>query len=124
MQSDTVARYALEAKQLGEGHATDAAAWSVNGNSDRTERASVLVMLREGDPAAFDYLPREPDLSGEYADGLTPNSLFEQITREAANNSNGDLVEHLADEYEAGVSETFAAACEAVLIRFCQAVAA
>ena len=52
-----------------------------------------------------DYLPPEPNLSGEWAGDLTPGRLFEDLTgEEAMTAADGDVVEALADAYEAGVS--------------------
>jgi hypothetical protein len=83
-------------------------------------------MMREGDPAAWDYLPAQPNLSGEWADALTPRSLFEQVTgldahAEATYNVEAyDAVcDVLCDAYQDGVSDTFEQACEAALIEFC-----
>ncbi len=109
-----------EARLLGVEHAEAAAGWSFDGNSDPAERARVLAMLRDGDPVADDFLPAQPNLSGEWADSLAPGELFELIVgREPASDADGDLVERLADGYEQGVGEAFAPACELALIAFC-----
>jgi hypothetical protein len=116
-----------EARKLGTEAAEAAASWTVDGNSDRQERARVLAMLRDGDPDAYDYLPREPNLSGEYADDLTPRSLFEDITGLDAHaeatwsvDAYNAVVDALCDAYDEGVSETFSLACERELIAFCE----
>jgi hypothetical protein len=44
MSTDTVARWISEVKALGVEHADNAADWSYDGNSDRTERSRVLDM--------------------------------------------------------------------------------
>jgi hypothetical protein len=119
MSSETVARWISEAKALGVDHAHSAADWTFDGNSDQAERARVLDMMQDGDPAAFDYLPQEPNLSGQWADDLTPDRLYEQITGKCAGLAIGAvLIDALADAYEDGVSETFAPACEAALVEF------
>ena len=68
-----------KAYSVGVDRANMAASWTYDGNSDVEERARVLAMLRAGDPVAHDYLPRRPDLSGEFADALTPLSLVEEF---------------------------------------------
>src|ERR1700739_2806258 len=104
MQQDTLARWTAEARALGIEQAECAAGWAFDGNSTRDERARVLDMLREGDPAAWDYLPAMPNLSGEWADALTPHRLFEQIVgREPETDDDGDVIEALADAFENGV---------------------
>lgn len=118
---------AQDARARGEDAAKAAASWVTDGNSDVAERARVLAMLRDGDPAADDYLPARPDLSGEYADELTPTRLFEEIIGRPpeldgldVESRDGGTLDQLADAFEEGVSETFTLACEAELIRFCE----
>jgi hypothetical protein len=115
-----------EAKALGETHGRDAASYVYDGNSDVKERQKVLAMLREGDPAVWDYLPQQPNLSGEWADSLTPRSLFIEVTgldahAEATYNVDayGNVCDALCEAYEEGVSETFESTCETELIKFC-----
>jgi hypothetical protein len=121
----------IEAKTLGIEHARSAATWTTDGNSDKDERARVLGMMRAGDPMADNYLPRVPELSGEFADDLTPLSLCRrvlgtiepeqvQLWEEGGENAHSTLMDELASAYEEGVSETFSAACEAQLIAFCE----
>jgi hypothetical protein len=119
MSTETVARWINEAKALGTEHAESAASWTFDGNSDQAEWARVLAMMQDGDPAAFDYLPQQPNLSGEWADDLTPDSLYEQVTGKDASLAIGTvLIDALAAAYEDGVSEAFGPACEAQLIEF------
>jgi hypothetical protein len=76
--------------------------------------------MRNGDPAADDYLPQRPNLSGEWADDLTPARLYERITGKTAGLAIGCTpIDALADAYDDGVSETFGLACEAALVEFC-----
>jgi hypothetical protein len=126
MSTNTVARWIREAKALGVEHAHNAADWAYDGNSSEAERSKVLAMLKDGDPAAYDYLPQQPNLSGEWADSLTPRSLFERITGLDAHaeatwsiDAYNAVCDALCDAYEAGVSEIFGPACEAALIDFC-----
>jgi len=112
-----------QAKKLGEEQAKSAATWATDANSDVDERKRVLQMLRDGDGAAYDYLPRQPDLSGEFADDLNPAKLYVEITGHIAETDAEAvdaiaLADALAEAYEEGASETFTLACEAELIRF------
>lgn len=76
----------------------------------------ILAMMEAGDPEVDRYLPARPDLSGTWADDPTPQSLARDVLGNQAfliEQSNGDmLVDAIADAFEAGVSETFEAACE------------
>lgn len=110
------------AKQLGQDHANNAASWSYDGNSDREERGQVLEMLAAGDPAAWEYLPPAPNLSGEFAGELTPQRLAVQIVGSDLDNIEDEstLIDELCNAYEEGVDETFESACEIELIEFCE----
>lgn len=106
-----------EAFKLGAEAAHTAASWT------STEHpARILAMLDAGDPAADDYLPARPDLSGEWADNPTPASLFESVTgldahAEATFNQGAyqAVLEGICAAFERGVDETFAGAVEAEL---------
>src|SRR5262245_12994488 len=77
--ADERARTIAEARELGAEHARNAAAWVADGNTDTEQIRKVLAMLDAGDPEADDYLPRRPDLSGEWADDPTPLSLYREL---------------------------------------------
>lgn len=126
-QDTQLAGWKDAARKLGEEHARNAASWVVDGNSDRAERARVLAMMRDGDPAADQFLPRQPDLSGEFADAPTPRSIFEDITSmdahaEATWNQGGYCIvaDALCSAYEEGVGAVFQVECERLLIAFCE----
>jgi hypothetical protein len=123
MPASRIDTWTAEARALGVEHAQNAADWAFDGNSDQAERARVLGMMRDGDPAAWDYLPAQPDLSGQWADDLTPDALFERVTGHRPYDPMSGIVDQLADAYEDGVSDTFGLACEAALIEFCGRVA-
>lgn len=119
-------QYVGAARAMGAEHARNAASWAADGNSDVEERSKVLAMLRDGDPAVWDYLPAQPDLSGQWADSPTPRSLFEEITGLDAHleatwnvDAYNEVCDAIADAYEEAVSETFEPACEAELMTFC-----
>lgn len=109
---DICAAYAL-----GRDDAQSAASWVADGNTDPGHIRRVLTMLEDGDPAADAYLPAWPDLSGEWADARTPQSLFSEVTGLAAEagDADGEVVDSLADAYTRGVDETFLDACETAL---------
>lgn len=54
-----------------------AGSWVIDGNTDAEDAASLLRMIEDGDPAAWDAFPSSP-LSGEYADGWTEEAVCEQ----------------------------------------------
>jgi hypothetical protein len=58
-----------QAARIGREHGTSAATWVFNGNTPDDDYARVVRLADEGDPALYDMY-REPDLSGDYADGL------------------------------------------------------
>jgi hypothetical protein len=113
------------ARQQGRDAARVAASWAADGNSDPEAIRETLRMLEDGDPAAYDRLPAMPDLSGQWADSLTPASLFEDVTgcdahAEATWDQDAyqDALEAICQAFEDGVSETFESACEAELRRW------
>jgi hypothetical protein len=58
----------------------------------------------------------EPDLSGEWADAPTPDSLYREIIGEPLLVANDAAVrDEIADAWEAGVSDTFGPECERIL---------
>lgn len=100
-----------------------AASWVTDGNQESSARLALLRQLSEGDPSAEESLPREPNLSGEYADAPTPARLFESVTGLDAHAEStwnqeaySELLEALCERWEAGVSERFQEACEAALL--------
>jgi hypothetical protein len=106
------------------GHA--AASWVINGNATDEHYARLLRMIDDGDPRAEEYLPTRPNLSGEWADDLSPIGLYEQITgldhseeEDAAGMAYetliGSVVDAIANAWEEGVSETFEIECERLL---------
>lgn len=96
-----------------------AASWIVDGNSDVEGARRLLSQLQDGDPAADDFLPARPDLSGEFADAPTPQTLFAAIVgRDPESIADGELMDALADAWEEGVSDAFTPACERQLIDF------
>jgi len=111
-------KYEREAYELGAEHARNAASWVVDGNTDPAHYARILTMLDAGDPQVGYMLPTCPNLSGEYADDPTPQSLYRSIiggTPAYSNGDDADLMDALANAYERGVSDTFEPECERIL---------
>lgn len=113
----------LRARDAGKDAGASAATWLEPG--DKENAARILWMMRGGDPAAVDYLPREPDLSGEMADGPTPRSVLEEIADETwpqleqlgTDEQLGEWLDAVSTAWEEGVSDTFALMCETALMR-------
>jgi hypothetical protein len=115
-----------EALAMGREAAVNAASWATDGNTTDQHRRRVLAGMADGDPRVDDYLPAYPTLSGEWADSLTPITLWETITGEdhaeaeeaaglAYETVIGSAIDALATEWEEGVAETFYAECERVI---------
>lgn len=113
--------WAHAARKLGEEHGRNAASWIVDGNTKPEAVAHVVALIDAGDDWD-DYRPGFPNLSGEWADDLTPAKLFEEITgmdahAEASWNADAyqSVLEDLCTAYEEGVSATFEPECERIL---------
>lgn len=113
-----VEKWTAEAYELGADAARTAASWVTDGNLSAKHYAQLIAMMDDGDPALEDYLPTQPNLSGEWADAPTPGSLFELVTgldASAEFNTNDqlfDIQDALCDAWEAGVADTFGPECE------------
>lgn len=116
-----------QAREMGRQAALSAATWVTDGNTTAEHVRKVLALIDEGDDAS-EFLPRMPDLSGEWADELTPIRLWERITGEdhsdAAERAGlgyetlvGSKVDAYANAWEEGVSEAFEPACAAELLK-------
>lgn len=108
----TMTDYERQAYELGAEHARNAASWVIDGNTSTDAIRRVVALLDEG-ADIDDYLPRAPNLSGEYADDLTPLRLVTEITGDSVDPD--PIIDGISDAYEAGVSETFSAECERIL---------
>jgi hypothetical protein len=106
-----VAEWATVAGARGTDAAEAAASWIVDGNTKTELIPAVLAMFDSGDPGVEDYLPRRPDLSGEWAGDPTPASLVADIAG-AEYADSPVLADILADAYESAVAERFESACE------------
>jgi hypothetical protein len=102
-----------EAYRLGVQAAEAAASWVLDGNTSQDHIARMVAMLEAGDPVAYDYLPAQPNLSGEWADAPTPLSLTTEIVGDSVDPD--PIVDEIADAWEAGVFDTFQYECERIL---------
>lgn len=126
------AGYLAEASELGRDAGRAAASWIVDGNTDTAQIPGILKMLDDGDPRADDYMPRRPDLSGEWGGDPTPLSIAREITGKSPRyvlagerdprdgDPSPELIEALAKAWEEGVDETFSEACESELRKAAQ----
>ena len=119
MQED---EYIAEAGERGTEAAKTAASWAVDGNLSQEHYRSMVAMFDAGDPEVYDFLPNSPNLSGEWADDLTPVRLYEEITGRDASDvglsyetEHGWLMDKMADAFEAAVEATFSIECERIL---------
>ena len=108
-----------EARELGRVAGRNAGSWAADGNTSADHIRRMLQWIEDGDPRADDCLPTYPNLSGEYADDPTPQSIARDII-----GAHDDWYEPidgadaLADAWEEGVAETFMDACTAELRAF------
>jgi hypothetical protein len=108
MESVSVESIIEAAKVCGKEDAEAAATWLEI--ADIPDAQWKLGMLDDGDPAVWEYLPNVPDLSGEFADGLTPESLMaDRIGLIVWNRWETD---DACSAYEDAVSEHFETAIE------------
>lgn len=105
-------RLAEQAEAIGREHGASAASWYEVADAAVAQR--VLDGLADCDPEVLDTLP-QPDLSGQWADGYTPDRLAEDLVLLAREREH--LLDGLCDAYECG----FRQAAEEVVQRACQA---
>jgi hypothetical protein len=122
-----------EAYEIGKRTGANSAEWYAQGtfnryrNKDKEMAKNILTMLDDCDPK-FWVSVELPDLSGQYADGLTPISLYSQLCfdfkiytdfEEGEDEIEIDhwLVDGFCSQYEMGVSDGF----ENKIVEICQA---
>lgn len=110
--SEELVRWCREAHKLGTIKAEDAASWTVDGNTSQEHIQRVLHMMDEGDPAVDHFLPNRPNMSGEWADAPTTNSVIEGVTGKPEEQIAHEDREAILNAWEEGVSERFESACE------------
>jgi hypothetical protein len=105
---DALDRWVGDAIERGREDAKSAATWVADGNSEPDAIRQTLQGIEDGDPMTYDLLPPAPNLSGEWADSLTPLSLAREIT---GSEPPLWLIDELAEAYEVGVGEAWEDAC-------------
>lgn len=90
------------ARKLGKEAGENSASWCFDGNTKEETYRIVLRGIENGDPAVYDQF-RQPDLSGEFADSPTPNSLAEELGIE----SDDERLDDVCTEWENASNETF-----------------
>jgi hypothetical protein len=118
-----LSKYEAEAHALGVEAAKSAASWCTDGNTSEEHYRRVLALMNDGDPRVEEYLPAYPDLSGEWSDSPTPQSLAADILGadwethgyNAPDMIPSELVDAIANAWEEGVSETFEPECERLM---------
>lgn len=86
------------------GHA--AASWCYDGNTDAAWYERTLKGLEDGDPMVLDSF-NVPNLSGEYADAPTPQSLAEDYGLDEQRDPDGYILDEACTEWENAASEAF-----------------
>ncbi len=111
-----VYRLTFEARLLGRAAGRAAGAWAADGNTDAEAARQVIALSDAGDDID-QYLPRRPDLSGEWADDATPTSLLIDLGIDDEDPERDALLTDCSDAWEAGVDDTFVPACLAEIAR-------
>lgn len=88
-----------EAKRDGARAGKAAASWMDPGDERSARR--LAKMIDDGDPAIDQYLPRRPDLSGEYA-GESMNEILD-----VQDGDDPDAVDEIADIWQEAADEAF-----------------
>jgi hypothetical protein len=107
-----------KAEGLGADAGKAAGSWYFDGNSSEDAMRAFLVGIEEGDPAVMDTLPSAP-LSGEWADDLTPHSLFVELAGMEYDNT---LTDALCDELCSAYELAYMTAAENEAVRYARAV--
>ena len=102
-----------KAYEMGRTHALNAASWIIDGGDSTEHYRRLLEMIEAGDPELYDFLPNSPNLSGEWADDLTPLRLVTEIAGDEIDPD--PIIDALAEAFEAGVDETFMDECERLI---------
>ena len=83
-----------------------AASWVFDGNSPPQAYERVLKGIQDGDPEVLDSL-RTPNLSGEYADDPTPQTLAQLVGLDEQNDPEGYRLDELCTVWEDAASMEF-----------------
>lgn len=91
-----------KAAERGTEDGTSAAGWVFDGNTDEESYRAAIKMDEDGDPEYFDYFDAPAPLSGEWADGLTPASLVDEL---GYTELTDEEVSEVADAYETAFND-------------------
>jgi hypothetical protein len=111
--ADKAAAALERAREIGQDHGANAAAWweqdTIGGrvSAEKSVEAAAIVLrgLDDGDPAVWDALPM-PDLSGQWADGYSSDDLITDCGADQLPDIYGELYGELCDAYQRAFSET------------------
>lgn len=100
-----------EARKLGGQHGSAAAGWYFDDCRDlqREDYLKVIKGIQDGDPAILDTFV-SADLSGQYADGMTPKRLFEEVGANKWQSENAG--DEICETYEQAFNDVYAACVE------------
>ena len=94
------------ARKDGKAAGLGAASWCVDGNTTTETCAAILKGIEDGDPAILDQF-NTPNLSGEYADDPTPQTLADDYGIDEARDPDGFLLDEVCTEWEEAASSAF-----------------
>ncbi len=95
---------------LGADHGLSAASWYFDGNTDARTYRAVLDGILSVDPAVFDTFPSNP-LSGEWADGVLPSDVLEDLGIGEGDPIADQLLDMYCDGYDVAVAREIERAC-------------
>lgn len=99
------------ARRMGREDGIRAASWTWDGNTSSETAERIVKMFDDGDPEVYDLF-NAPNLSGQYADEPTPQSLARDLGMDDDDRRAEWLVDDLSTAYEDGVSSSFWPAVE------------
>lgn len=86
-----------KAEEIGTANGTNAASWTINGNTDHNMICDVADMFDAGDPAVYNMF-REPSFSGEYSGDYSERDLFDEIGIDYDRSTSEEIAD-IADAY-------------------------
>jgi hypothetical protein len=106
---DNLTQYEDEAREMGRQAGLNAASWIIDGNTSPDHIQRMVKMLDDGDPEFYDWI-NPPNLSGEWADDPSRDSLYQEITGHDPDSidfeaDDGWIMDKIADAWEAGVND-------------------
>jgi hypothetical protein len=104
------------AADLGTEHGRNAAGWYGDGNTSPETWRAVLEGIESGDPVILDTLP-QPDLSGQWADGLTGPQLVQDAILSAVDTDEDEAADAILERYD----DAFTDICDAYEAAFSSA---